>query len=77
MSQISYQYSRDSYLTQVFNHARTITGIIAKQFDANYIDLLKIGTPGKAINNYFKNHIDKYNADTESSDFFIVKGSGN
>jgi len=75
MSQISYHYTRDSYLTQVSNHAKTITGIMAKQIDENYTDLLKIGTPGKAINDYFKNQIKKYNTDLQTSDFFIFNDS--
>jgi len=75
MSQISYHYTRKSYLTQVSNHAKTITGIVAKQIDENYTDLLKIGTPGKVINDYFKNQIKKYNSDLQTSDFFIFDDS--
>jgi len=75
MSQISYHYTRNSYLTQVSNHARTIAGIIAKQIDANYTDFLKIGSPGKTINDYFKNRIQKFNADLHSSVFFIFDDS--
>jgi len=75
MSQISYHYTRNSYLIQVSNHARTIAGIIAKQIDANYTDFLKIGSPGKTINDYFKNRIQKFNADLHSSVFFIFDDS--
>jgi len=75
MSQVSYHYTRDSYLIQVSTHAQSITGIMAKQIDANFINLLKIGKPGKAINEYFKNLIIKYDAQLEQSEFFIFNES--
>jgi len=75
MSQISYHYSRDSYLTQVSTHARSIVGIMAKQIDKNYTSLLRIGTSGKALNDYFRNQIGKFNQDLQFADFFIFDDS--
>jgi len=75
MSQVSYHYSRDSYLNQVSDHAKTVTGIVAKQIESKYLTLLKLGTPGKAIHQYFRNLINKYDAELLPSEFFIFNAS--
>lgn len=75
MSQLSYHYTRDSYLAQVSNHAKTITGIMAKMIDGNYINLLKIGKPGELVNEYFKKIFIKYESELEQSEFFLFDES--
>ena len=75
MSRVSYQYTRQIYLDQISKHAQVITGILAKQIDTNYLNLLQLGTPGKAINNYFKNLINKYETEIGQSEFFLFDHS--
>jgi signal transduction histidine kinase len=75
MSQISYHYTRDSYLNQVSNHAKAITGILAKRIDTKYTNLLKIGVPGKAINDYFKNLFSKYENEIGQTQLFLFDDS--
>lgn len=75
MSRVSYHFARDSYLSQVSSHAKSVTGIMAKQIETNFTNLLKIGKPGKAINEYFNNLIRKYDTQLEQSEFFIFDDS--
>ncbi len=75
MSRVSYQYTRQIYLDQISKHAQVITGILAKQIDTNYLNLLQLGTPGKAINDYFKNLINKYETEIGQSEFFLFDDS--
>jgi signal transduction histidine kinase len=75
MSRISYQYTRQIYLDQISQHARAITGIIAKQIDTSYLDLLQLGTPGKTISDYFRNLVNKYENKSEQSEFFLFDDS--
>lgn len=75
MSQVSYHFARDSYLRQVSDHAQTVTGMIAKQIKKNYINLLKLGDPGKSIHKYFKNLINEYNTELQPADLFLFDDS--
>ena len=75
MSSISYQYTRQIYLDQISQHAQAITGIMAKQIDTSYLDLMQLGTPGKTINDYFRNLANKYENKLEQSEFFLFDDS--
>lgn len=71
LSRISFVFIRKLYLDQVSEDVNSLSIIISKQIDPNYISLLEVGIPTESINNYFRNIFNKFTGSSITEAFIF------